>query len=337
LFLIGVLLVIVIGIVPMLIYALILAWFDRYEKEPLGLLTAAFLWGAVPATAFSLVAELALDVPISYFVEPTVGTLVGAAVVGPVVEEVFKGSALLLLLLLFRREIDSPLDGILYGGLVGFGFASVENTLYFGATLSTDGIDGVLTLGFLRAFLFGLNHALFTGLTGLGIALGRSARNSAVKIAVVTAGLVLGIAAHAVHNGSVTLGEEVAWPCLIAVVSDWGGVLILLVVICGSVLKERSWIVSCLADEVDRGTLSRGSYEIVSSSFKRVIYRLSVLLSGDVKRWWSLGRYYQAETELAFKKHRLSCFAQEEDSAAKVDQLRRQVAALGARLAVARD
>ena len=334
-FLFGVFLVVVVGIAPMLIYAFILAWFDRYEKEPLGLLAAAFLWGAVPAAVFSLIAELLLDVPISYFVDPAAATLVGTALVGPVIEEIFKGLALFLLVLLFRREIDSPLDGIIYGGLVGFGFAAVENVLYFASTLSTGGIGDVLTLGFLRAFLFGLNHALFTGLTGLGIALGRSARNRVAKIAAPLAGLALGITAHAIHNAMVTFGEQSVWPCLLAVLSDWGGVLILLVIIAGSMLKERAWIVSNLADEVAHGTLSRESYEIASSSYRRIIHRLIVLSTGDVARWKGLGRYYQALTELAFKKQRLARFAQEQDTAASVEQFRERVVLLGEQLAAA--
>ena len=84
------------GIVPMVAYALILWWLDRYEKEPLGLLVAAFLWGAVPAVIFSLITELVLHIPISYFVSPVAADLIGASVVAPLTEEVFKGAALVL-------------------------------------------------------------------------------------------------------------------------------------------------------------------------------------------------------------------------------------------------
>ncbi len=37
------------ALVPTLVYALLVWWLDRYEKEPLPLLVVAFLWGAVPA------------------------------------------------------------------------------------------------------------------------------------------------------------------------------------------------------------------------------------------------------------------------------------------------
>ena len=63
--LIGILLSLVVGILPMVVYAIILWWFDRYEKEPMALLIAAFLWGAVPAIIFSLIFQVLLDIPIS--------------------------------------------------------------------------------------------------------------------------------------------------------------------------------------------------------------------------------------------------------------------------------
>jgi len=327
--LIGVLLVLVVGILPMLVYALILWWFDRYEKEPLGLLIASFLWGAIPAIIFSLIAELVLDVPISYFVEPVTASLIGAAVVAPVAEELFKGAALLLLLVFFHKEIDSPLDGILYGGLVGFGFAAVENVFYFASVFFESGLGGLAFLTVLRAFAFGLNHALFTGLTGLGLALARTAPNWWIKIGAPMAGLLLGMVAHAVHNGSVMLGAELCWPCLVAVASDWGGVLILFVVIIWASVREQRWISTFLADEVQLGTLSQEDYAVVSSYVKRVAVQVSTLFNGDFRRWWNLGRFYRLATELAFNKRRLNHFPAEEDTRARVVQLRRQVTELG--------
>ena len=326
--LIGVLLALAVGVLPMVIYALILWWFDRYEKEPLGLLIAAFLWGMVPAIIFSIIAELVLGVPISYFVEPVAANLVGATVVAPIAEEVFKGLALLLLLLFFRREIDSPLDGIIYGGLVGFGFAAVENVFYFVGALVESGPVLFAFVTVFRAFLFGLNHALFTGLTGLGLALARTAPNWLVKIGAPVVGLLAGIAAHSIHNGSVTFGAELYWPCLITFASDWGGVLILFAVIVWASLREQRWIVTFLTDEVERGTLSQEDYAVVCSYVRRVAARMNTLFSGDFGRWWDLGRYYRLATELAFDKRRLTLFPAEKDTQARIVQLRRQVKAM---------
>ena len=323
--LIGILLALVVGILPMIVYALILWWLDRYEKEPLGLLVAAFLWGAVPAIIFSLIAELILGIPISTFVEPVTADLVGAAVVAPIAEETFKGMALVFLLLLFRHEIDSPLDGIIYGGLVGFGFAAVENVLYFASAFMESGLGGLALLIVFRALLFGLNHAMFTGLTGLGLALACTSPNVLAKVGAPIAGLLLGMTAHTVHNGSVALGAELCWPCLIAFISNWGGVLVLLAIIVWTSVREQRWIATFLADEVGQGTLSQEDYAVVCSYTRRVAVRANALFSGNFRRWWHLGCYYHLATELAFNKHRLTRFAGEEDTQACVVQLREQV------------
>ncbi|MDY7078922.1 MAG: PrsW family intramembrane metalloprotease [Chloroflexota bacterium] len=330
--LVGILLILIVGILPMVTYALILWWFDRYEKEPLGLLIAAFLWGAVPAIIFSLVAELVLDIPISYFVEPVTASLIGATVVAPIAEEIFKGLALVFLLLFFRKEIDSPLDGIIYGGLVGFGFATVENVFYFASEFVESGLAGVVLLTIFRAFLFGLNHALFTGLTGLGLALVHTSPNRLVKIGAPIVGLLAGMTAHGIHNSSVTFGAELCWPCLIALASDWGGVLLLLAVIVWTSVREQRWIVDFLSDEVEEGTLSQRDYDVICSYTKRVAERADALFSGDFRRWLDLGRYYRLATELAFDKRRLTNFPAERDTQARVVQLRNQVAVLGNKL-----
>jgi len=324
--LIGMLLAVIVGVVPMVVYALVLWWFDRYEKEPLGLLVAAFLWGAVPAVIFSLIAELALGVPVSLLVNPAAASLVEAAVVAPVAEEIFKGAALVLLFLFFRGEMDSAIDGILYGGLVGFGFAAVENTLYFGGSLMEAGLDQFAALALFRAFLFGLNHALFTGLLGLGLAWGRSASRQLLKVGAPLAGLLAGTAAHAIHNASVTLAGELGWPCLVAFASDWGGVALLLGVLIWCSVRERRWIDRWLEEEVEHGTLSREEYEVVSSYVARLAERAQALFSGDLERWWRLGRFYRLATELAFNKRRSSRFPDDDGAGERVKRLRARVA-----------
>jgi RsiW-degrading membrane proteinase PrsW (M82 family) len=330
--LLGIFLILLLGIVPMLVYALILWWFDRYEKEPLGLLIAAFLWGAVPAIIFSLVVELVLDIPISYFVEPVTASLIGATVVAPIAEEIFKGIPLLALLLFFRKEIDSPLDGIIYGGLVGFGFAAVENVFYFVSAFAESGAGGVVMLSVFRVFIFGLNHALFTGLVGLGLAVARTSPHRLVKIGAPFVGLFSGVATHGIHNGSVTFGAELCWPCLITFATDWGGVLVLLGIIIWTSLRERQWIVTYLADEVESGTLSQRDYAVVCSHLERTVERARALLSGDFRRWWDLGRYYRLATELAFDKRRVALFPAERDTRKRVVALRQYVRSLGQKL-----
>jgi RsiW-degrading membrane proteinase PrsW (M82 family) len=318
-------LAVVVGFVPMVVYALMLWWFDRYEKEPLTLLLAAFLWGAVPAIIFSLIAELALNVPISLLVNPAAASLVEVAVVAPIAEELFKGGALVLLFVFFSGEIDSLVDGIVYGGLVGFGFAAVENSLYFGSSLIESGLSQFVLLALVRAFLFGLNHAMFTGLLGLGMAWARSTSSALVKVAAPATGLAAAIGSHATHNASVTLAGELGWPCLIAFASDWGGVALLVAVLLWCSAREQRWIDRWLEDEVERGTLSPEEFAVVSSHAGRLAERGQLLFSGDIQRWQELGRFYRLATELAFNKRRLSRFPDDHRAKRRVERLRAEV------------
>jgi RsiW-degrading membrane proteinase PrsW (M82 family) len=330
--LLGILLAIVASIVPALVYGVILWWFDRYEKEPTALLVAAFLWGAIPAILLSLFFQIVLDIPISEFADPASAGLIGASIVAPITEEMFKAGVLALLLVFFRKEIDSAFDGIIYGCMAGLGFAVVENILYLGSEVFESGVGGVILLGLLRVLIFGLNHPLFTGLTGWGIAVARTSRSWIVKIIAPFVGLGLAMLAHAVHNLGVSF-PDLCWPCLVAWVSDWGGVLMLLVVIVWATVREQRWIEAYLPDEVEAGALSQKDYTTVKSFLDREIERAGAFLGGNFKRWWRLGRYYRLATELAFNKRRLARFPGERDTQERIVQLRRQVAGLGGALA----
>jgi RsiW-degrading membrane proteinase PrsW (M82 family) len=329
--LLGLLLAIIASVVPALIYGAILWWFDRYEKEPLALLAAAFLWGAIPAIVLSLIFQLLLHIPISEFTDPASAGLIGSSVVAPITEEVFKAGVLVLLLVFFRKEIDSAFDGIIYGCMAGLGFSVVENTLYLSVASVESGVGGVIALGLLRVVIFGLNHPLFTGLTGLGIAMARTSRNWAIKIIAPFVGLGLAMVAHATHNLGVSF-PDLCWPCLVAWLSDWGGVLILLVIIVWATVREQRWIEDYLPDEVEAATLSQKDYATTKSFLEREIERAGAFFSGDFKRWWQLGRYYRLATELAFNKRRLARFPSERDTWERIIQLRKQVTELGQQL-----
>ena len=331
--LIALLTVLILAVVPMLLYALFLWWMDRYEKEPLGLILAAFLWGAVPAVILSLIAQIVLNIPVSELLGSGLGTeLVGASLIAPITEEPFKGLMLLLLFWLFRREIDTPVDGILYGGLVGFGFATTENFFYFLGAYGVSGLGGVLELAFFRAVLFGLNHALFTGCTGLGIALARTSPQRSIRIAAPFVGLAVGIALHALHNFGATISSLACWGLLVSLASDWGGALALLGLLIYFSVREQRILALYLTDEVEKGTVAPEDYPVICSYWRRVGRRLEALLRGDVRRWRHLGTYYRLASELAFARHHLVTVGQEEETARRVTALRRELQRLRATL-----
>src|SRR5689334_14710752 len=89
--------------IPTAIYSLLLWWLDRYEKEPLSLILAAFLWGALPAIALAVVFELVLAAPLE---RSPIGPAMAAWGLAPLVEEPIKGLALVGLYRFARYEFD---------------------------------------------------------------------------------------------------------------------------------------------------------------------------------------------------------------------------------------
>lgn len=316
---------IVMGIVPMLIYATCLWWLDRWEKEPLHLMTAAFLWGFIPSAVIALIAQIILGFPAAaVFGEHSLGyELFSGSIIAPITEELVKGFAVLVIFIFFYREFDSALDGIIYGSLAGFGFAAIENVLYFVG----GGYEDPSSLGcliFMRAFLFGLNHAFFTSLTGIGFAMARYQNNIGLKLLLPLIGLIAAMFAHGLHNGLATFGI-IGIP--FAVVADWLGVLGVLIIALVSLFHEAGWIEKYLTEEVQLGTISAQQAATVGSFTGRIGSNFSSLAGGPVN-WWRTRRFYQQCSELAFKKHQLEKMGNEGGNQAIVEKLRDEVRGL---------
>ena len=58
----------------------------------------------------------------------------------PLVEETIKAFALLLLVLFYWKEFDTPLDGFIYGAMIGLGFAWAENVLVMAPLYAADNL-----------------------------------------------------------------------------------------------------------------------------------------------------------------------------------------------------
>src|SRR6185369_13390618 len=94
------------------------------------------------------------------------------AVLAPVTEEASKGLFLLLLLWWRRAELDGVLDGIVYAGMVGVGFAFTENILYLASAydgsgdLGPGGVHALTGTFVVRCLVSPFAHPLFTACTG---------------------------------------------------------------------------------------------------------------------------------------------------------------------------
>lgn len=317
----------------MAFYALIIAWLDRYEREPWPLALGAFLWGFIPAAVAALISQLLLGLPLKAIAgEGLAAELLQTGLIAPVTEETAKGFAVLLVFLIFRREFDSVLDGIVYGSLVGFGFGAIENVLYLFAGYTEEGAAALIILFVLRAIVFGLNHAFFTSLTGMGLAVARLARRRAAQLIAPLAGLMLAVAAHSLHNTLAVLTSAEGGPGIaalgVAVLADWMGVLGLLIIVLLALRRERGWIAEYLREEVQSGVLSQAHYEIACSAWRRMAAGWAALRRGGIRRYRQSGRLYHLCTRLAFKKYQLAQLGEAAASQAAIEQLRREIVAI---------
>ena len=175
---------------------LVVFWLDRYEPEPARYRLAALGWGGVVAVVLSFVAEQLL------FSLPGSSTVVDTAVIAPVVEELGKGLFLVAVLVFRRDQIHGLLDGVVYGALVGVGFAFVEDILYYLSALSSGGGVGLTVTFVLRGVMGPFAHPLFTAATGLGVGIGMSSRKPAVRVLAPLLGFVAAVGMHGLWNGS---------------------------------------------------------------------------------------------------------------------------------------
>jgi protease PrsW len=281
------------ALIPTLLYTLLLWWLDRHEKEPLPLLAAAFVWGALPALFLAVIAEIAVGSTVADVFGPGSETTIAA----PVIEETLKALALIGIFIFARREFDGVLDGIIYGALVGFGFAMSENILYFIAYA-----DQLGTVWVLRAVIFGFNHAFFTSIVGIALGLVRYERRRWVGYVAVPVALWLAMLLHALHNSSAQLGGvglALAW------IVDSGGMLIVLATAVLAHRHELYWTTTQLGDEVARGVITPAHYYVAQHPSARVRVELRALMDGGWSALRETHRFYHQVIELAFIKYQV--------------------------------
>ena len=321
------------ALIPPVIYLLVVWWADRYEREPLSLILVTFVWGALPALLLAAALRLGFEMPLQVLgrhrLEVVSGTLLA-----PLVEELLKAAAVALIYWRWRDEFDNVLDGIVYGSMVGFGFAMTANLLTYVGNFLFDGYAGLNRAIFLQGLVFGLNQALYSALVGAGFGLAQSIRQGRGRWLWPLAGLLVAVAAHTLQNTATHLAvaDVTPWLFRVAVVASWAGVLVIVFVLIGVGDRERRLVVRQMADEVARGTLPAGRYEWVGSYLGRAGEQWRAISCGQFRRWWLIRRFTRACTELAFRKERAARLGPESVPPGLIDGLRRQVIELSAQL-----
>ncbi len=307
--------------VPAFLMAAIIYWLDRYEKEPLILLGAAFFWGAVVAAGGAFIFNTVFGLGIYMITGSSdVADQATASLVAPFVEEGLKGIAVLLVFLFFREEFDSILDGIIYAAITALGFAATENVLYIYQHGYLDGgWSGLWQLVIIRDLVVAWQHPYFTSFTGIGLAVARLNRNMLVKIIALPLGYAFAVFAHAFHNSfSTFIGGFPGFA--LGSLFDWIGWLIMAIFIVFMIARERRVLLNQLRDEVTSGVITSAQYRRALSPFTMS----TALLTGGLKA----SRFYRVCGELAYKKEELSKLGNEKGNAALVQSLRNELAIL---------
>jgi RsiW-degrading membrane proteinase PrsW (M82 family) len=184
--------------VPVPLVILCLRWLDRYEPEPWKYLAFTFLWGALVATVSALILQVIAGTVVPEGVP-------AAVLVAPPTEEFGKALPVLLLLLFRRREFGGVVDGIVYAGMAGIGFAFTENVLYFSQAYSEgarqgQGLLALAVLFVVRGIMSPFAHPLFTAFAGLGLGLAALYRHPAIRFGAPLVGYLLAVGLHALWN-----------------------------------------------------------------------------------------------------------------------------------------
>jgi protease PrsW len=182
------------------------SWLDRYEPKPRRMLWGAFLWGALVATTVALLVQ-GIDQAVNGSSEEW-----SAVVMAPVTEEAGKGLFVLLLLYIRRHTIDGVIDGLVYAGMVGIGFAFTENILYYagaytgGADFGPGGLGSATALFVVRGIFSPFAHPLFTSAIGIAAGIAVTRRGPWLGFLVLPLGYAVAVLLHALWNGSAFLG-----------------------------------------------------------------------------------------------------------------------------------
>jgi RsiW-degrading membrane proteinase PrsW (M82 family)/pSer/pThr/pTyr-binding forkhead associated (FHA) protein len=303
-----------IPLIPALVINLLVSFIDRYEREPWFLRLAAFLWGAIIA------------IPPALFIESRVVNLVQPiwgqndllfsifkGLNAGITEESVKGLGLLLLFMVLRDEFDNVTDGIVYGALIGAGFAMVENFVYF--ALYSREFLAFLIVG--RVVLGWLSHSTFTICFGAALGYMRHTHVRWRQILIPILGYLVAVGLHSIFdfvdffaNAMVLNDPNLITVSLIAIICDYIPPFIaqigLLYILIKSLAHEAAVIREFLASEVSNGVVRVDEYALLQNSFQRTKEERRVLWRSGWKQWMRVRALYQTEIGLAFRKWHVS-------------------------------
>jgi len=327
--------------VPAVIYSWLVLRLDRYEKEPRRVILGAFAWGAIGAVVLALILETITGSVLMFAIRDSAASFVSSAIGAPIIEETTKGIALLALLRWFRDEFDDVLDGVIYGALIGLGFAMTENTLYFGSEYLRDGANGLGRLFIARVVISGFGHAVYTATTGAAFGWSREQPgNSRLRRVVPTLGWSLAVFQHFLWNGTLLVidglvGNNASIFKVLLIQAPLfvlPPLIVLFAIARMSAGKELRILSDELRPEVDGGALTREEYAVLTSDRLRKSQTEWSRAHGGREQVKRQRQFFQAAAELAFEKRSLARGDRRGPASLPPDAYRAELAALRTQL-----
>ncbi|MCA9366335.1 PrsW family intramembrane metalloprotease [Candidatus Kaiserbacteria bacterium] len=204
------------GLVP----ALFWLWFwlreDKERPEPYSLIALAFISGMLVVPIALPLQKWALEMYTDQYL----------ILIWVIIEEVLK-YAVALLIILWHKAVDEPIDLIIYMITIALGFSALENGLFmFNPLIAGDVANSVIT-GFFRFLGATLLHVLASGTVGAFLAL-TFYKHNFLKLLSGTIGLFIAIVLHALFNFFImdASGETILGVFLFV----WMGIIVLFIV-----------------------------------------------------------------------------------------------------------
>ena len=299
---VGLLIGLVLAFLPAPVYVFLALRVDRYEPEPLSLLAGAFFWGATAATFVALILNTAGEAAVGAWFGSDLGSFYGGSISAPVVEETMKAAVLFAVYRWRRSELNGVLDGIVYATMVGLGFATTENVLYY-ARASVEGGVPLAATFFMRGVISPFGHPLFTAMTGIGFGIAAHSARQSVRFLAPAAGLLAAIALHSLWNTSASVGGGLAFLGIFFLLMIPAFIALVVFAIV-ALTREGRLLAASLQPDVASGLLSPEDVQVLGSLRSRRQALREAKRQGRAARR-AREAFHDAATELGFFRHRL--------------------------------
>jgi len=308
----GAALVLIFALLPLPLVVGCFLFADRYEPEPARYVVAAFSWGAVG----SVLLVLGIQLLLIRVLDVQVREAILATVWAPVFEESAKALFLVALVLFRRHRIHGVLDGVVYAGVAGAGFAFTENVLYYAGAYSgalfegtpaagqVEGAGATTGLFIVRGLFSPFAHSLFCAAFGIAVGLAVSTRRRWLRWVAPPVGLLTSMGLHAAWNGSVTFGGPASFFLVY-------GLLFIPLFLAGIALtvvmrtRESRMLVRALRDAAARGWLHPDEIVWLSRFALRRRARSFAQRVGGEPAKKAVAQYQRLATRLAFAHDRV--------------------------------